>query len=120
MKYRALDVNEDYSFGQGSTSFLSETDAVAQAIYTRLRLFLEEWWEDTGDGLPYFQSIAGAYLSRGKQLVDSIIQKRIQGTKGVTDVYEFVSTYDPDTRHYSFQCKVNTIYGSISLEEVNL
>lgn len=76
MQYRSLDPNEDYVMGQGPTSFLTGTDAVAQAVYTRLRLFMEEWWEDQNDGLPYFQSIAAVYLSRGKQLVDSLIQKK--------------------------------------------
>lgn len=120
MQYRSLDPNEDYVIGQGSTSFLTGTDAVAQAVYTRLRLLLEEWWEDQTDGLPYFQSIAAVYLSKGKQLVDTIIQKRIEGTKGVTSVYDFVSEFNSETRHYSFQCKVDTQYGSIEIGEVNL
>ena len=120
MQYRGLDDKEDYVMGQGSTSFLTGTDAVAQAIYTRLRMFLEEWWENTDDGLPYFQSIAGVYLSKGKQLVDSIVQKRIENTTGVSDVFDFSSTFDPSTRAYSFNCRVNTQFGMVEIEEVNL
>lgn len=121
MRYRQLDENEDYYMGMGSsTGVVERTDAVAQAILTRLRLYLEEWWEDQSEGLPYFQSIAGAYLSKGIEVIDRIIADRIQKTKDVVSIDSFTSTFNENTRKYTFNCIVNTRYGTLLLEEVEL
>ena len=55
MRYRRLTATGDYVFGQGSLDYLSDADAAAQAVKTKLKLLLGEWWENTGDGLPLFQ-----------------------------------------------------------------
>ena len=39
MRYRKLDANGDYTFGSGSSCFISDHDAVVQAIVTRLKLW---------------------------------------------------------------------------------
>lgn len=117
MIYRRLDANGDYTFGQNRQAFLSKEEGVAQAIYTRLKLLLAEWWEDTTDGLPLFQAILGARTNSGTRAIDLILQKRIRGTTGVTDIFDFSSTFSSETRTYSFQCQVDTVYGTISLDE---
>ncbi|CQR71690.1 hypothetical protein SOV_04860 [Sporomusa ovata DSM 2662] len=118
MIYRRLDSNGDYVFGSNQQAFISKADAVAQAIYTRLKLLLAEWWEDTQDGLPLFQSILGVRTNRGKQAIDIIIQDRIRGTTDVTGIYNFTSTFDNETRQYSFKCQVDTAYGQVDFGEV--
>jgi hypothetical protein len=57
--YRKLDQNGDPLFGNGAANFVSDIDAVAQAIGTRLRLLQGEWWENTNAGTPLFQSMLG-------------------------------------------------------------
>ncbi len=48
MRYRAWDANGDYTFGQGSKNFLvNSPQCVAQAVVSRLRLQLGEWFIDT-------------------------------------------------------------------------
>ena len=122
MLYRRLDDDHDYCFGRGFGDFLQDAtgspDAVAQAIKTRLLLFLGEWWKDLRDGLPLWQKILGARI-RDKAMVDKIITDRIQGLKTPDNVYaitaikEVSSSYDADTRAYSFSCRVDTIYGEL-------
>jgi hypothetical protein len=116
MIYRRLDSNGDYILGSGHQTFVSGVDAVRQAIYTRLKLLLEEWWEDRDDGLPLFQSILGARVN-SQQAIDTIIRDRIRGTTDVTDVFDFTSTFDVQTRTYRFQCQVDTAYGEIAIDE---
>ncbi len=118
MIYRRLDANGDYVFGANRQAFIAGTDAVAQAVYTRLKLLLEEWWEDTEDGFPLFQSILGARTATGKPAIDLIVQDRIRGTTDVTDILEFTSNFDADTRQYTIQCQIDTVYGQIDLGEV--
>lgn len=117
MIYRALDDNEDYAFGQNKQHFVSDIDAVRQAVYTRLKLLLEEWWEDVQDGLPLFQSILGARTGKGQQAIDIIIQDRIRGTTCVTDVFQYESTLDEESRKYSFQCQIGTLYGITTIDK---
>jgi hypothetical protein len=112
MKYRILDENDDYSFGRGQQNLTYGSYAVAQAIKTRLLLLKNEWWEDIEDGLPLFQEILGKTATK-QNIVDSLIKERILGTKDVTSIDEFSSSYED--RAYSFECKVNTKYGTISV-----
>jgi pantothenate kinase-related protein Tda10 len=107
--YRKLDSNGDYIFGQPSIEFLTDTDAVAQAIKTRLLLLYSEWWESTTDGTPFWQEILGA-SGVNKSSVDGILQERILGTTGVNSISSFLSTYT--NRKYTFTASVITDYGT--------
>jgi hypothetical protein len=117
MIYRRLDSSGDYTFGQSKQNFLNDINAVAQAILTRLRLLKGEWWEDTEDGLPLFQQILGA-RGTNKKVVDSLIRLRILDTIGVTGIETYDSTFDGETRAYTFTAVVNTKYGSTTITNV--
>lgn len=117
MKYRRLDSNNDYSFGRNAQDFASDREAVKQAIQTRLLLLQGEWWEDTAEGLPLFQSILGVRnISDNKQAADLLIQQRILGTTGVTSIATYTSTIDDSSRTYIISCDVNTVYGIVAVE----
>jgi hypothetical protein len=121
MIYRRLDANGDRVFGGNQNDFLSGREAVAQSIFTRLRLLKEEFWEDQDDGLPLFQTILGSFGPGGnKKIADSLIQKRIIETPEVTEITEFQSEFVPATRSYTFQCLVNTQYGTIPVTSESL
>lgn len=111
MRYRKLTAGGDYTFGQSNLDFYKDIDAVRQAIQTRLDLYLDTFWRDLSDGLPMFQSILGPSGSaQHLATIDQIIQARILGTEGVSSVVSYSSTYDRNTRRYSFTATVQTIY----------
>lgn len=124
MKYRRLDTDHDMCFGKGAQDYLvdsvSNPEAVAQAIQTRLLLFLGEWWENINDGLPMFQQILGQKI-RDKALVDSILIDNIMGLRlpdpdnrfAVTKVSNVISEFDSINREYTFTATVDTIYGEL-------
>lgn len=114
MIYRKLK-DGDYFLGGGSEGFLSGVEAVAQAIMTRLKLLKNEWWENLNDGLPLWQQILGA-SGKNIKLIDKLFLTRIKETPGVKETYNYESTFDPNTRKYSFSVTVNTEYGTTSLE----
>jgi hypothetical protein len=121
VRYRRLDSDNDYSVGQGRQNFLIGVEAVAQAVYTRLKLLQEEWWEDQEDGLPLFQQILGKFGQNGnKDAVDLLVRSRILGTTGVTGINSFSSTYTASTRQYSFSCEIETEYGTTAITTTNL
>lgn len=127
MKYRRLDSNHDMCFGRGKSDYLEDEisypDAVAQAIKTRMLLFLGEWWMNTSDGLPLFQQILG---QRAKMnIIEGILVNRIRGLRmpdqryAVTSVSNVITTYDPETRDFTFSCSVDTVYGKLYITNAN-
>lgn len=109
IRYRILDANADMEFGKGQQNFTYGTYAVTQAIKTRLKLLKGEWWESLDEGLPLFQSILGQNgTANNLTIADALIKERIIGTQDVTSIESFSSTYDSETRSYSFTATVNT------------
>lgn len=98
-------------FGYGNTSFATDVEAVQQAIYTKLKLFKNEFWEDLDDGLPFFQEIAG---TRDKDTIDMLVRNRILETQGVTSIKSFSSQISAEKK-YTAAVYVNTIYGTVEV-----
>ena len=110
MRYRKLDANGDYTFGQGNTrGFWQDVpDAVGQAALTRLRLWTGDWFLNLPDGTPYRTQVLGKYTGN---TADPAIQARILGTPGVKAILAYASQQDRDTRIFNIQCTLDTIYG---------
>lgn len=117
MIYRKLDINGDYCFGGNAANYVSGADAVAQAIFSRLRLLKYEWWEDLEDGLPLWQEILA---QRDVRRAEQLITERISATPSVRDIMVFDSAFDNNTRRYSFNAVVNTDYGAVTFKEVQI
>ncbi|MFV0241376.1 MAG: hypothetical protein ACK5H4_15230 [Lacrimispora sphenoides] len=111
MKYRKLDQNDDYTFGKRD-GFYFDTDAVAQAVKTRLLLLRGEWWENPDDGTPLFENILGQRFRTDETPAeaDLILSERITGTIGVAEIIDFSSRINVDTREYSANITIRTIY----------
>jgi hypothetical protein len=85
LQYLQLDANYDPIFDPSAN--LTDTYAVAQAILTRLKLFLGEWWEDVGLGLPVFQlMLAQLGSNTGLAAMALAVQENIEGAPYVTSV----------------------------------
>jgi len=114
MRYRRLDpLTGEPTFGSNNQNFLTSTDAIAQAVQTRLNLLKREWWEDVNDGLPLFQNILGSSGSPNNlKAIDQIYKKRILETTGVQSIDSFTSEFNPQTRAYSYVCTLTTIYST--------
>lgn len=110
MRYRALDANGDYTFGQGQANFLVNSPAaVAQLVATRLRLWTGEWFLDVTDGTPWLQDVIGKGTG---PIYDLAIQQRILGTQGVTSINGYSSSLNRATRKLAISVtELVTIYG---------
>ncbi len=117
MRYRKLSPDNDYEFGNGQLDFWRDVpDAVGQSVKTRLLLWLGEWYLNITEGTPYLQGILGKH---SKEKADVTIQDRVLTTGGVVDVTEFVSTIEPNTRSYSDEFLIDTIYGPTKIQMEN-
>ncbi len=116
MRYRALDQNGDYTFGQnGANILVNSPQTVAQAVRTRLGLIQGEWFLDTTVGTPYNSKILGM----GKvSTYDAAIQGVIVGTQGVKRIKSYSSGVDPATRKASINCLIDTVYGETLINQL--
>ena len=116
MRYRKLDSNGDMTFGNQQADFWRDVpEAPAQAILTRLRLWLGEWFIDTTEGTPYQQAILGMHTSA---TVEPALRRQILGTQGVTSIESFNMVRDPNTRRVTVDAVVNTEYGTVPVQGV--
>ena len=93
-------------FGGGSNSFwIDVPDAVAQAISTRLKLQLGEWFLDTSDGTPWSTQILGTGTAA---TYDPAIRARILGTPGASVMLSYDSS--KVGRALNVQAQVATTY----------
>lgn len=114
MRYRKLDDDGDYSFGQGQNNFhINTPEGVAQAVMTRLKFWVGEWFADTSDGTGWTTDVLGKYTDH---LFELMIRQRILETQGVLSVDSFDSQFDGETRKLSIQSTITTIYGSGNLQ----
>lgn len=117
MRYRKLSPDGDYVFGNGQLDFYRDVpEAVAQAVKTRLELWLGEWFLNIEDGTPYMQGVLGKH---SKTSADNTIQQRALGTQGLTDLSDYESEVDPDTRRMTASFNIDTLYGPTAVEIQN-
>ena len=115
MIYRKLDDNGDYTFGGNAQSFVKDSYAVQQAVITRLRQLIYEWWEALEDGIPLWQKIIA---SRDIDMAKKIIRERIEGTKYVKNVLFFNTDWQNAQRKLIVKATIDTEFGIIEINEV--
>lgn len=119
MKYRRLSADGDYCFGSGLSDYVTDAEAVAQAIKTKLLLLRYEWWEDMTKGLPLFQRILGRRASEENlQAVELIIRERVLEVPNVKAVTGYKASIDRDSRRYSASIEVSTAFGDRATVEI--
>lgn len=111
-------------FGHSLADFWKDqVEGVGQAIKTRLLLFRGEWFLDTAAGTPWGGfPLSDLVVAQGQILGkntaatrDLALKMAVLGTQGVTNIAEYSSSTDPDTRRFSVNMVVNTIYGGAGL-----
>jgi hypothetical protein len=110
--YLQLDASYDPIFDPAYA--LADSQAVAQDVLTRLKLFLGEWWEDLNLGMPVFQSMLGQLASSKTQnAVRLIIQQTILATPYVVSVTGIQSSFS--NGQFSFTATFTTTFGQVTV-----
>lgn len=118
MKYRILSSTGDMTMGGGLASFyINSPEAVAQAVKTRLLLFLSEWFLDTTDGTDWFGRVLGKYTQGTR---DAVIRERILDTLGVNTILTYSSSFNSATRTFTVNASLDTVYGVVPILNVPL
>lgn len=118
MRYRKLSPSGDFTFGNSLQDFYIDVPAApGQAVQTRFLLWQGEYYLDLDEGTEYPEGVIGKH-SQGE--ADLVLQDRALGAQGVTDIANFSSQVDPDTRGYSVVLTVDTVYGQTEVQLANL
>lgn len=106
MKFRGLDGQGDWQFGQGLGSYAQNQDALALDIAARLRSWRGGCFFALNDGVDYKN-----LLEKGQQnnLVLAL-QSAILQTPGVVKINSFAFDFNPRTRNLSVTASVQTIF----------
>jgi hypothetical protein len=115
IQYLRLDAYNDPIFDP--TANLTNADAVAQAMLTRLRLFYGEWWESVTTGLPVFQSMLGQLGSTTRQAAMQLaVKQRIEGTPYVTSATGIAVSFVDGK--FTFKADAATYFGPVAVATV--
>lgn len=113
MRYRKLDEHGDYSFGLGKADFLlNSPDTVAQAVLTRLNLWVGEWFANIDDGTGWTSDVLGKGNSG---LYEMMLRQRVLATPGVKSILGFQAIYAADSRRLTVYISLDTLYGPTTL-----
>lgn len=113
IQYLQLDSTNDPVFDPSAN--LTDLKAVTQAILTRLRLFLGEWWENTNIGLPVFQKILGQLgTTQGLKAMSLTVQQNIEGGPFVTSVKDVIVTFTKGILR--IQATAVTQFGDVTID----
>ena len=116
MKYRKQTATGDMVFGNGLLDFYIDTpEAVGQAVETRLKLWVGEWFLNVTEGTEYQTNVLGTGKS---QSAGPVIRQRILETEGVTGLVKFDLNINPDIRRLAITATINTIYGQANIEVI--
>lgn len=116
MKFRSLDLNGDWNYGRGISSYASGDAAIELDIATSLRSWVGNCFFDLETGVDYLNLLAPGT----KDNLNSAIQGVILGIDGVVGINTYESQFDPVTRKLSVQVSIQTIYSQSFLSKLQL
>jgi hypothetical protein len=113
MIYRQLTDDGDMTIGN-KNAYIEGVEAVRQAVVTRLRQLIYEWWEQLEDGVPYWQKIIAR---RDIAEAVRIIRARIEQTTDVIAILVFEHYWNNETRSLTIRAGIQSVYGEFVIEE---
>lgn len=75
---------------------------------TRLVFWEGQWFLDTRDGTPYQTKVLGKYTGSTR---DPVMKARALGTQGIDELVDYSSDLNRDTRSFTVNMTIDTIYG---------
>ena len=95
-------------------SIVTGVNQVAQNLAIRLRFFLAEWYLDLTAGVPYYQYFL---VKAPNQIqIESFLKEEIANTRGVSEITEFSSSFNPDVRSYNVNFSVIALNDTLQIQ----
>ena len=108
---RALDTNDDWTFGKGLGNYLTDEDSIALNVRTRLRSWRGDCFFALAEGVDY-----NNLLDTGTEnLLNGDIRRVILQTEGVLRIEAYTSEINRNTRVFSVETTIVTIFGTVTV-----
>ena len=107
MIIRAIDGNNDWTFGKGANNYVRNSAAVSQLIKTNLQSFLGDCFFASNEGLNWFNLMGG----KSRLAVELAVSATILNTTGVKSLTQ-LSVNLSATRQITIQYSVVTVYSN--------
>ena len=109
MIIRALDLNGDWTFGKGKSSYKKDLAGLKQNLKTRLLEWKGDCFFDSGAGVDWYNRLAKR--SQINPLIDEV-RVVILKTDGIIEVLNIDYDLDSD-RNLTINYSIKTVYGQI-------
>lgn len=106
MRIRALNTDGDWAFGVGQQNYLTDQDAIALAVKTRLASFLNDCFFDAEAGIDWFNLLG----SKNEAALIFSVRSVILSTPGINSLTDVSTTLD-DMRNLTLSYAATTAYG---------
>lgn len=114
MKVAGISSAGDWIFGQGLASYKTKSDAIAQNVVTRLRLFKDDWYLDVDSGIPWIELLG----TRGNSdRIQREIERTVLQTDGVKSISRLEITEVAESRGISVILEYNDVF-DLEISEV--
>ncbi len=108
MIIRSSTNQNDWTFGKGLSDYYRDQNAIIHNIRTRLLSWREDCFFAPAEGIDY-----NNFLDIGtKDLLDSDIKRVVLQSEGVVRINQYESTLERETRDFSANITVTTIFGT--------
>jgi hypothetical protein len=99
-------------FGSNQDYWHDEPDGVALHVLDRLMLWTGQWFADTSSGTPWQTEVLG---ERTQGTRDVVVRERVGLTPHVTEIVQYASYTDVNTRTWQAAMIIATEYGDVFL-----
>jgi hypothetical protein len=114
----ASDSNNEFIIENGEFVLVKDGAQVVQNVAERLRSYLDDFFLDRTQGVPYFQTILTKPFNLG--LSESILKQTIIQTEDVLRLTRFESDFNPDTRALNVSMSFETTFGNVDGVTINV
>ena len=107
MEVAGITSEGDFIFGRSLASYKTKSDAIAQNVVTRLRLFTDDWYLDVDSGIPWIELLG----TRGNSdRIRREVEKSVLQTDGVKSISKLEITTDSENRGLSIELEYNDVF----------
>ncbi len=111
MIFRALDSDDDWTFGTGRQNYLRGNDAIRLNVKTRLKSFLGDCWFDTAAGIDWW-NLMGSKNPAAEPNTILACRSSIAQAYGIAAINSFTSSVNARTRRLTATFDATTIFNS--------
>lgn len=113
MRVRSIDSNSDWTFGKGRANYVSERNAIAQSVRTRLRAFQNDYYLDTENGIPWIQLLGN--LGTERRILRAVERTALQ-TEGVLRITRLEIVRRDGRQGVTIRIDYDDVYGQSATE----